>query len=194
MITSRPCAFVLPDGLRRYAKHSRKPRSIPGQLDRKSDGVLRVHALQFRTDSSSLASTDLSEHPAHDEGMDRKADFSQRLNSALDEIGYPEKGEGRQVRLGKDMGVSQRGARKWLEGEVIPAMENAIALATLCRVHTEWLLSGRGARYIDPPPVSKDPEIEDWARRMECMPKGERSKVFRVIEVLTTNDVREIAA
>lgn len=75
---------------------------------------------------------------------DTRRDFSKRLNQALDNIGYPPKGSGRQVQLAKDFSVSQKGARKWLEGESMPSMTRLSELASRLGVSTEWLMSGRG--------------------------------------------------
>ncbi|MHB8224388.1 hypothetical protein [Acidithiobacillus sp.] len=78
-----------------------------------------------------------------------RREFSERLNAALDAIGFPSKGKGRQDDLGKAMGVTQKGARKWLEGEALPAEENREKLVQLCRVSYEWLFRGQGPRLSD---------------------------------------------
>jgi transcriptional regulator with XRE-family HTH domain len=77
---------------------------------------------------------------------DQKRAFSDRLNEALDDIGFPAKGAGRQGALGERMGVSQKGARKWLEGEAIPATSRIIDLAQWLNVNFEWLAMARGAK------------------------------------------------
>ena len=41
-------------------------------------------------------------------------------------------------------GVSQKGARKWLEGEAIPATARLGGIATKLSVNFEWLMSGTG--------------------------------------------------
>ncbi|MFM0270135.1 hypothetical protein PQQ59_06090 [Paraburkholderia aspalathi] len=75
---------------------------------------------------------------------DQKRAFSERLNEALDDNRFPAKGAGRQSALGTKMGVSQKGARKWLEGEAIPATARIIDLAQWLNVNFEWLAAGRG--------------------------------------------------
>lgn len=55
----------------------------------------------------------------------------------------PPKDHGRQVTLAKIFGVSQKGARKWLEGEGFPTTETAIKIATWAGVQFEWLMTGR---------------------------------------------------
>lgn len=74
--------------------------------------------------------------------------FSTRLNEALDDMGFPPKGKGRQVEVGKRWGVSQKGARKWLEGEGFPEIDTAIRIAADCKVAFEWLMTGRGPKRL----------------------------------------------
>lgn len=87
--------------------------------------------------------------------------FSERLNKALDEIGVPPKGKGRQTTVAKMFGVSQKGARKWLEAEGMPEPKRLEQIAKKCGVNIEWLWGGRGpmrpksiheARDIEPGP------------------------------------------
>ncbi len=75
---------------------------------------------------------------------DEKQRFSDRLNQALDEAGVPPKGKGRQQIAGRMFGVSQRGARKWLEAEAIPDTHKLPAIAAKLGIRAEWLLSGTG--------------------------------------------------
>jgi transcriptional regulator with XRE-family HTH domain len=78
--------------------------------------------------------------------MDERESFSRRLNELCDEMGVPPKGENRQAVLGKLFGVSQKGARKWLEGEGFPGHAKQINIAKWANVNSEWLRSGRGAK------------------------------------------------
>lgn len=83
-----------------------------------------------------------------------RAAFSRRLNEALDRAGVPPKGQGRQLAVAKLFGVSQKGARKWLEGEAVPATARLPGMARALGVTTEWLLSGAGqapAEKMEPP-------------------------------------------
>jgi phage repressor protein C with HTH and peptisase S24 domain len=75
--------------------------------------------------------------------------FADRLNSSLDAIHFAASGEGRQDALAKYMGVSQKGARKWLVGESYPVEDKRNRLAALCKVRYEWLMTGNGERYAD---------------------------------------------
>jgi hypothetical protein len=74
--------------------------------------------------------------------------FAGRLNYALDQLPPesrpPEKGRGRQAFVAKMFRVSQKGARKWLEGEALPRTTRLAAIARRCGVNGEWLLTGQG--------------------------------------------------
>src|SRR6056297_763248 len=73
-----------------------------------------------------------------------KGAFAERLNQALDRIGAPGPRRGRQTWLAKKIGVTQKGARKWLLGLSVPEHENRQLLARLCRVTPHWLYYGYG--------------------------------------------------
>lgn len=75
-----------------------------------------------------------------------KQEFAVRLNAALDDAGVVQKFAGRQVEVGKMFGVSQKGARKWLEGDGLPTLEKCVEIATRLDVTLEWLMTGRGPR------------------------------------------------
>jgi transcriptional regulator with XRE-family HTH domain len=75
--------------------------------------------------------------------------FAARFNHALDELPPgmrpPGKGNGRQQFVARMFRVSQKGARKWLEGEAIPRTARIASIAKRCGVNGEWLLTGQGA-------------------------------------------------
>ena len=64
-------------------------------------------------------------------------------------MNIPPKGENRQSAVGKLFSVSQKGARKWLEGEGWPTRDNLIAIAKWAGVHIEWLETGRGPKRLE---------------------------------------------
>lgn len=79
---------------------------------------------------------------------DDKQEFSIRLNKALDSINYKPKGKGRQVQLSTDMTrsgykISQKGVRKWLEGEAIPRHKAIKILADKTGKSPDWLEYGQ---------------------------------------------------
>lgn len=89
-------------------------------------------------------------------GNDQERDaFAARLNELCDDMGLPPKGEGRQVALASKFGVSQKGARKWLEAESMPQTQKIIEIAKWADISTEWLLSGRGKKRLDAPTLTE---------------------------------------
>jgi transcriptional regulator with XRE-family HTH domain len=76
-----------------------------------------------------------------------RTEFSHRLNKVLDDVGFDAKGSGRQVQLGKAIGLTQKGVRKWLEGEGLPELSRLVQIAVHFNVSFEWLATGRGDPY-----------------------------------------------
>jgi hypothetical protein len=76
--------------------------------------------------------------------------IARRLEEALDDQGFP-KGRGRGAHLAKVGKVSGEAGRKWLAGQSLPTMENALLLSTHLEVCVEWLLTGRGPKKIPSP-------------------------------------------
>jgi len=75
--------------------------------------------------------------------------FATRLNEICDDMGVPPKGKNRQATVAKIFKVSQKGARKWLEGEGMPTLVRCADIASWAGCHTEWLISGRGPKRSD---------------------------------------------
>ncbi len=71
-------------------------------------------------------------------------DFSKRLNDALDKAGFPPKNKGRIKLLAEMMGLSHRGAGKWLNGETVPPAKKIYFLAEKLNISVEWLCFGKG--------------------------------------------------
>lgn len=70
--------------------------------------------------------------------------FAERLNLALDAAGVVHKGAGRQAAVAAATGMSVRGARRWLEGEVYPSPGKLMEIAERFHTTADWLLAGRG--------------------------------------------------
>jgi len=81
-------------------------------------------------------------------------EFAKRLNDALDEIGVPPKGSNRQKIVGDLFGVTQKGARKWLEGESIPRMGTLRRICEKVDRNVNYLLTGEGPAKISSTTVS----------------------------------------
>lgn len=74
-------------------------------------------------------------------------DFATRLSLALSQANVPE-GRGRRTYLSKITGKTGESARKWLAGEMLPAMATATDLADKLGVNVVWLLTGKGSSGI----------------------------------------------
>lgn len=110
---------------------------------------------------------------------DIKAEFAIRLNELCDDKKLPAKYAGRQTALALQFGLSQKGARKWLEGESMPTMETSVKIAIWGECAIEWLLTGRGRKELDLSkkigiPTDILPLVENWAR----LPDGWKHYLF----------------
>lgn len=81
-----------------------------------------------------------------------KAAFAARLNEICDDMKVPPKGQARQTTLAIIFGITQKGVRKWLEGEGYPSIDMARRIAMWADVHFEWLMTGRGPKWISEAP------------------------------------------
>lgn len=101
-----------------------------------------------------------------------KLGFAARLNELLDEAQVSAKFDGRQEKarallipvVGK---ISQKGVRKWLEGEALPEHAKLIQIAIYFDVNVEWLRTGRGDRGVKS-------SVSDRHRKLiDCYEKAE---------------------
>ena len=116
-----------------------------------------------------------------EEDKERRA-FAKRLNDICDAMDVPPKGKNRQAELARIMGVSQKGARKWLEGEGLPTLEKCIALARWAGVGTEWLLTGRGP--MEPKSLRVDQYSSRVLTAMEPLPDYLKEAAVSQVETL----------
>ena len=73
--------------------------------------------------------------------------FSGRLSELVKS--HPRDCQLNQTDVGKLFGVSGPMVSKWRTGKSMPAMANACVIAKRYEVTVEWLLTGRGNKYID---------------------------------------------
>lgn len=69
--------------------------------------------------------------------------FAERLNAALDKEGFPPKQRGRIQRLAELMGLTHRGASKWLSGETCPPAKKIASIADKLNIREDWLCTGQ---------------------------------------------------
>ncbi len=70
--------------------------------------------------------------------------FSERLNFCLDKLGFPPKNYGRIQLLADMVGLTHRGAGKWVSGESSPPSGKFAILAKQLQVNELWLRTGEG--------------------------------------------------
>jgi len=134
--------------------------------------------------------------------MDSSAEklaFAERLNALCDEMKVPPKGQARQSTVAGIFEVTQKGARKWLEGEGYPSLDMARRIAVWGNVQIEWLLTGRGLKRIteaaidglklreQSPPyeiqnVSSGPDIKRQIPLISFVQAGEWSEAVDIYE------------
>lgn len=95
--------------------------------------------------------------------QERKNEFAARFNKALDIYGVPLKNYGRSLTVAEMFSLTQRGAARWVNGEVLPPKERRRRIADKLGVSYEWLEFGRGEptlQYNDNNTVRSIPLIE----------------------------------
>lgn len=112
--------------------------------------------------------------------------FAARLNEICDDKGVPPKGRNRQAELGKLFHVSQKAARKWLEGEGFPTVPTGVEIATWGGVSYDWLMTGRGPKR--PAEFASDPNTNRVLSLMETMPEYLKKTAVKQLEALSTTE------
>lgn len=75
-----------------------------------------------------------------------RTQFVERLVDVVEELNYPE--HGRQTALARRYKLTQPSVRKWFTGEAMPSYEIAADLCKRSMVAYEWLMTGRGEKYL----------------------------------------------
>lgn len=69
--------------------------------------------------------------------------------------------------IARELDIWPSAVTKWVAGTGLPTQQRLVQLAVRRGVHTEWLLSGQGEKYVRPAdPVSRD-MWELWAQLKE---------------------------
>ena len=82
--------------------------------------------------------------------MMKNEGFVKRLDEALDKEKFPPKNKGRIQQLAEMMGLTHRGASKWINGETCPPANKYMALAEKLNVREKWLKEGKGSMVQTP--------------------------------------------
>lgn len=80
---------------------------------------------------------------AKDKEVEKKA-FSARFNQALDIFGVPPKNQGRSLIVAEMFSLTQRGAARWINGEVYPPKKKRKDIALKLGVNYDWIEFARG--------------------------------------------------
>ena len=75
---------------------------------------------------------------------EQKLIYATRFNLALDLHGVAQKNQGRSLIIGDMFGLTQRGAARWVNGEVLPPKARRKEIANQLKVNFEWLEFGHG--------------------------------------------------
>lgn len=117
-------------------------------------------------------------------------EFAARLHKACDDADLP-KGHGRATALGKLIGITYKGAGKWLNGDGMPDMGNGGILAVKLEVAFEWLMTGRGPMklsntmlYAAEPPVAYGRTRNKLEIIAAHMPPGVLAITLKYVEML----------
>lgn len=143
-------ALELPDGLVGHADGLGQGLEAD-EFDRARE-VIRVHVRRIEPKVNFVQALKV---PSRSETIGSMTDedelqaFAARVNEICDEMGVPPKGKARQTDFGKIFGVSQKGARKWLEGEGYCTIAMGKRIAAWAGVSFDWLMTGTQPKRPD---------------------------------------------
>ena len=112
------------------------------------------------------------------------ADFSRRMHQICNDKKLPL--HGRQTELARLFGVSQKGARKWLEAEAFPRWEHVIKITEWAGVTVEWLMSGRGPKTMSD--IYPSAAIAHVATVMQAMEPSQQYLLARIADQVTQSE------
>ncbi len=75
---------------------------------------------------------------------EQKLIYAKRFNTSLDLYGVPQKNQGRSLIVAEMFGLTQRGAARWVNGEVLPPKARRKEIANRMKVNFDWLEFGHG--------------------------------------------------
>lgn len=131
--------------------------------------------IQLSTNSGLYATVKSGLSLAYSKHMEYK-DFAQRLNGLR-----IDKGIKNQKILAKWLGVSTSIVSEWLRGEKIPSHERAIMIAGKFECSLEWLMTGKGGKYLD------ETAIDPFYSMYLALPEIHRAAVQNLVRALSQN-------
>lgn len=106
-----------------------------------------------------------------------REDFASRLAEVCQDMGIPE--HGRQTRLAELFKLTQRGVKRWFDGESFPGVDKAVSIATWANVNFEWLMTGRGTKKRDNTMLN---EMRNILEILHNIPDGPKQDVLEFIQ------------
>lgn len=88
----------------------------------------------------------------------KNTSFADRLNACLDKEGFPPKNRGRIQLLAEMVGLTHRGASKWVNGQSAPPAKKFPTLAQKLNVNEQWLRTGEGSMIDIETSTSQSPK------------------------------------
>ena len=107
-----------------------------------------------------------------------KQQFVDRLTHLTDLLHYPKRG--RQTQLAQRYKLAQPSVRKWFTGDAMPSYEIAKDLCTRALVSYEWLMTGRGEKYLLPAEML-DPKIQAMVKVLQNMTPHQVNQASKII-------------
>jgi len=104
--------------------------------------------------------------------------FIDRMIDIVELLKYP--AHGRQTALAVRYKLKQPSVRKWFTGEAMPGYEIAIDLCRRALVSYEWLMTGRGEKYVLPAEML-DPRILANTKVMQQLTPSQLTQVTQII-------------
>jgi hypothetical protein len=108
--------------------------------------------------------------------------FVERLVEIVTHLKYPE--HGRQTALAKRYKLKQPSVRKWFTGDAMPSYEIAVDLCKRAMVSYEWLMSGRGNKFLNHA-EHLDPQILEAIHRMQNMTPHQVRQTIKLMDFVT---------
>lgn len=105
--------------------------------------------------------------------------FVDRLTNIVELLKYP--AHGRQTALALRYKLKQPSVRKWFTGEAMPHYEIAADLCKRALVSYEWLMTGRGDKYMLQPEML-DPQILAAVKIMQQMSPYQVNQVVKIMD------------
>lgn len=129
---------------------------------------------------------------AYNEAM--RLEFSERLNRALDLMGYPQRGRAQRLREALPFKVSVNAIKKWLNGDSIPATARLAIVASIAGTTPHYLLTGEGniEREFDlPEDLKNHPAVQSMLAVRGAVSPGTKKAIIKILGIAEKQKLTE---